>query len=232
MDNHLPSLEWALLVGGSVLMVATLGLAQAGERVWNFARDTPGKPPSGFVFALTGQGSPGEWQIVKDSAAPSQPNVLAQTSQDKTSYRFPLAIAAGTSYKNLTVRVKFKTISGMVDQGAGLVFRLLDKDNYYVVRANALEDNFRLYHVVNGKRVQFAGADFKVTPQVWHEIRVEGRGDEFKCYYDGQLQITAKDATFMDAGEIGLWTKADSVIYFDDLVVQEIPRVLSSAANP
>ena len=99
------------------------------------------------------------------------------------------------------------------------------------MRANALEDNFRLYHVVNGRRVQFAGANFKVTPQTWHQIKVEARGDEFQCSYDGQLRFTAKDNTFKDAGRIGLWTKADSVIYFDDLTVKDLSgtkSVLSS----
>ena len=206
------------LVLTTVLIVA----AQSKQKKWNFDGEADGKPPGGFTFARTGQGSDGQWVVKKDESAPSKPNVLAQTSQDNTDYRFPLAIAEGASYKDLALSVKFKTISGSVDQGAGLVFRLRDKDNYYVTRANALEDNFRLYHVVNGRRIQFAGANFKVTPRVWHEIRVEARGDRFRCYYDGQLKITAQDGTFKDAGRIGLWTKADSVIYFDDLAVEDL----------
>ncbi len=192
---------------------------QSGQRAWNFDKDAPGKAPEGFTSALTGQGTIGRWVVTQEATAPSGPNVLAQTSQDKTDYRFPLAIAEGTSYEDVALSVKFKAISGSVDQGAGLMFRLRDKDNYYVVRANALENNFRLYHVVNGRRIQFAGANFKVSSQVWHEIKVEARGEEFKCYYDGQLKITAKDGTFKEAGKVGLWTKADSVIYFDDLTV-------------
>jgi hypothetical protein len=210
-----------LLVLCLALASAALVAGQSGEKRWNFDSDVEGKPPAGFTFARTGQGSDGQWVIKKDDSAPSKPNVLAQTSQDKTDYRFPLAIAEDTNYKDLALSVKFKTISGSVDQGAGVVFRLKDKDNYYVVRANALEDNFRLYHVVNGRRVQFAGANLKVTPQTWHEIKVEARGDEFKCYYDGQTKIAARDRTFPEAGKIGLWTKADSVIYFDDLTVRE-----------
>lgn len=202
-------------------------LAQTAERVWHFDRDTPGKLPEGFTSALTGQGTRGQGVVMKEPTAPSQPNVFVQTSQDKTDYRFPLAIAEGTNYKDLLLSVRFKATSGKLDQGAGLVFRLKDKDNYYVVRANALEDNFRLYHVVNGRRIQFAGANFKVTSQQWHEIRVEARGEEFKCYYDGQLKFSAKDSTFRGAGKIGLWTKADSVIYFDDLTVRD----LSSSAS-
>jgi hypothetical protein len=219
-------LLWAL---GLVALVGALeASAQSGERVWSFDRDTRGKPPVGFTFALTGRGTPGEWIVAWDPSAPSPPNVLAQTSQDKTDYRFPLAIAEGTRYKDLALSVKFKAVSGSVDRGAGLVFRLQDKDNYYIVRANALEDNFRLYHVVSGRRVQFAGANFKVTSGVWHEIKVEAKGDEFKCYYDGQIWITAKDSTFPGAGKIGLWTKADSVIHFDNLTVRDLATAKSS----
>ena len=217
------SREERMLIGMVLLLISGLIVAaQPGEKKWSFDSDADGKPPAGFSFARTGHGNEGQWAVKKDDSAPSKPNVLAQTSQDNTDYRFPLAIADGTNYKDLALSVKFKTISGQVDQGAGLIFRLRDKDNYYVVRANALEENYRLYHVINGRRVQFAGANFKVTPQTWHEIRVEARGDEIRCFYDGQLKITAHDGTFKDAGKVGLWTKADSVIYFDDLGVQEL----------
>ncbi len=220
----------AVLLVVSVFIVPIPVTAQTNGRTWNFDQDAAGKPATGFTFALTGQGTVGQWVVTKEPTAPSQPNVLAQTSQDNTDYRFPLAIAEDTSYKDLSLSVKFKAIAGKVDQGAGLVFRLKDKDNYYVVRANALEDNFRLYHVVRGRRIQFAGADFKVSSQQWHEIKVEARGDEFKCYYDGQFKFSAKDTTFREAGKVGLWTKADSVIYFDDLTVQEL--VGSALAAP
>ena len=215
-------LSVGLFLVSSLFALPVPQMAQTGDRVWNFDGDAAGKPPEGFTSVLTGRGTIGQWVVMKEATAPSQPNVLAQTSQDKTDYRFPIAIAEGTSYKDLALSVRFKAISGKVDQGAGLVFRLKDKDNYYIVRANALEDNFRLYHVVNGRRIQFAGANFKVTSQEWHEIKVEARGDEFKCSYDGQLKFSAKDSTFKDAGKIGVWTKADSVIYFDDLTVKEL----------
>jgi len=202
--------------------------AQSGKRTWNFDQNPAGNLPAGFASALTGQGTTGQWSVMKDDSAPSPPNVLAQTSTDSADYRFPLAIADGTIYRDLTLSVKFKTLSGKVDQGAGLVFRLKDKDNYYVVRANALEDNYRLYHVVKGQRVQFAGANLKVTPSTWHEMKVEARGNEFKCFYDGQLKMTVKDDTFKEAGKIGLWTKADSVIHFDDLTVDDLGGAKSS----
>ncbi len=204
-------------------------LAQSGNRTWNFDQDPVGKLPTNFTSALTGRGAIGQWEVMKDDSAPSPPNVLAQTSTDGTDYRFPLAIAENTDYKDLALSVRFKPVSGKVDQAGGLVFRLKDKDNYYIVRANALEHNFRLYHVVKGRRVQFAGVNLKVASNRWHEIKIEVRGDEFKCFYDGQLRFTAKDDTFKDAGKIGLWTKADSVTYFDDLRVEDLSGAKSSA---
>jgi len=130
-----------------------------------------------------------------------------------------LLISDEGSFKDLELSVKFKAVAGEVDRAAGLVFRLKDANNYYIVRANALEDNYRLYHVIKGSRRQFAGANFKVTSGEWHELRVECVGNKIICYYDGAKKIEATDDTFKDAGKVGLWTKADSVTYFDDLKV-------------
>ena len=221
-SSHCHRVSAIYLLAWMSALSATTVLAQSGQRAWNFDHDPIGRMPANFASALTGTGTTGRWEVMTDESAPSPPNVLAQTSIDRTDYRFPLAIAEDTSYKNLALSAKFKTISGKVDQGAGLVFRLKDNDNYYIMRANALEDNFRLYHVVKGRRVQFAGTKFKVTSNTWHQIKVEARGNEFKCFYDGQLKFAAKDDTFKDAGKIGLWTKADSVIHFDDLAVEHL----------
>ena len=189
------------------------------EFVYNFDNDAVGGLPAKFHDALTGQGAKVEWVVKADPSAPSQPNVIAQLSTDKTDYRFPLAIADEGSFQDLDVSVKFKAVSGEVDRASGLVFRLKDANNYYIVRANALEDNYRLYHVVNGNRVQFAGANFKVASGEWHELRVECVGNHITCYYDNEKKIDATDDTFKEAGKVGLWTKADSVTYFDDLRV-------------
>lgn len=215
-------------VGVLFFFITLTGPLLGQSRTWTFASDKLGSSPAGFSFARTGKGEEGKWEVRADPSAPSLPNVLAQVSNDPTDYRFPVALAEGTSYTDLALSVRFKTVSGKLDQGAGLVFRAKDKENYYVVRANALEDNFRLYHVVSGRRVQFAGANLRVTPQAWHEIKVEARGNEFKCFYEGQLRISAKDDTLKGAGKIGLWTKADSVIYFDDLAVEERSAAKSS----
>jgi hypothetical protein len=185
----------------------------------NFDSDTAGTMPAKFHGARTGQGTEGKWVVLADATAPSKPNVVAQTSTDKTDYRFPLLISDEGSFKDLELSVRFKAVSGEVDRAAGLVFRLKDANNYYIVRANALEDNYRLYHVINGSRRQFAGANFKVTSGEWHELKVESIGNKIICYYDGAKKIEATDDTFKDAGKVGLWTKADSVTYFDDLRV-------------
>ena len=204
----------------AILLLVLAAPAAAQQRNWNFDQDAAGKPPSGFSSELTGQGTKGAWEVRAVPDAPSKPNVLAQISTDATDYRFPLAIAQGTSYKDLDLRVKFKAVAGKVDQAGGLIFRAKDANNYYVVRANAAENNYRLYHVVKGRRVQFAGIAMPVKGNVWHELRVEAVGSQFKCYFDGQLKFEATDTTFQEAGAVGLWTKADSVTWFDDFEVR------------
>ena len=186
---------------------------------YNFDGDMPGQMPTKFHSAKTGGGAQEKWAVTADATAPSKPNVVAQTSSDQTDYRFPLLISDEGSFQDLDVSVKFKAVSGSIDRAGGLVFRLKDPNNYYIVRANALENNYRLYHVVNGRRSQFAGANLKVTSGEWHELRVEAVGNKITCYYDGNKKIEAADDTFKDAGKVGLWTKADSVTSFDDLKV-------------
>jgi hypothetical protein len=199
---------------------ATAPLQTAGKSFeYNFDTDTVGQMPAKFHDGLTGGGAKGEWVVMADPTAPSRPNVLAQTSDDPTDYRFPIAIADEGSFKDLGLSVKFKAVSGKTDRAGGLVFRLRDANNYYIVRANALENNYRLYHVVDGRRQQFAGANVNVGSGEWHELRVECVGNNITCYYDGEKKIEATDETFKEAGKVGLWTKADSVTYFDDLRV-------------
>ena len=187
--------------------------------VYDFDSDTPGRLPAKFHPAKTGGGNAEKWAVTADPTAPSKPNVVAQTSTNQTDYPFPLLIADEGSFQDLDISVKFKAVSGRVDRAGGLVFRLRDPNNHYIVRANALENNYRLYHVVNGRRSQFAGANLKVTPGEWHELRVEVVGNKITCYYDGTKKLEATDNTFKDPGKVGLWTKADSVTYFDNLRV-------------
>ena len=175
---------------------------------------------TGFSSAVTGGGGPASWMVVEDFTAPSGGKVLAQTSTDKTSFRFPLCVYDGFTASDVTVSVSFKPISGTVDQAAGLVARYRDKDNYYVVRANALENNVRLYKVERGNRKQFAGANVKVPSGEWQTLALEVKGTHFRVLFNDALLFEADDATFKNAGKVGLWTKADSVTYFDDLRVK------------
>jgi hypothetical protein len=194
----------------------------AGGRTWDFQSDAVNAPPGGFSFGRTGQGREGRWIVVQDPTAPAGDHVLAQLDQDDTDYRFPVAVADAPVLKDLRLEVRCKQISGRTDQACGLVFRYRDENNYYVTRANALEDNVRLYHVLNGKRRQFGGWNGKVASQTWHTLAVEARGDRFQVFFDGNPVIDAKDDTFKDAGKVGLWTKADSVTHFDALSVKPL----------
>lgn len=185
-----------------------------------------GKPPVGFSTALTGGGGPVSWVIQQDTTAPSGGKVLAQTSADGTSYRFPLCVYDTFTAKDVVVSVKFKPLSGKVDQAAGIVWRYKDKDNYYIVRANALENNVVLYKVENGKRTDlkpigaglFAyGKKTKVLQGQWSELRVAAQGNRFEISLNGDSLFVVEDNTFTEAGKVGLWTKADSVTLFNDL---------------
>lgn len=217
-DN--PKQNESAVAGNKVAVETSAPLQPAGKSfVYNFDGDAAGQMPGKFHEALTGEGAKPGWVVNADPSAPSQPNVIAQLSNDKTDYRFPVAIADEGSFQDLDLSVKFKAVSGNIDRAAGLVFRLKDANNYYVVRANALEGNCRLYHVVAGKRQQFAGANFNIRSDEWHELRVECIGNKITCYYDGEMKIESTDDTFKEAGKIGLWTKADSVTYFDELRV-------------
>ncbi len=207
----------AVLSGG-----ISVGAEQALPTTWDFEQDPVGGPPAGFSFWRTGEGRPGRWVIVSDQSAPGGTHVLAQTDADPTDYRFPVAVANAPMAKDLQLSVRCKLVAGQGDQAAGLVFRYQDENNYYVTRANALEGNVRLYKVVNGRRQQFAGWDGAVTANRWHDYRVEANGDHVEVYWNSQKVIDAKDRTFSAAGKVGVWTKADSVTYFDHLSVEPL----------
>jgi hypothetical protein len=217
------ALSCALIVGAAML-------THAQTVVIDFNKDELGKTPKGFSTALTGKGSAGMWQVVKDESAPSKPNVLAQTDMDKTSYRFPLCVYDSLVAKDVDVSVKFKPVKGKEDQAAGIVWRYKDKNNYYIVRANAMENNVVLYKVENGKRTDLPlvgmgltyGMKTKVPSGVWGTLRVVASGDLFQVYYNGKKLYDVKDNTFTEAGEVGLWTKADSYTLFDDLSISTL----------
>jgi glycosyl hydrolase family 59 (putative galactocerebrosidase) len=203
---------------GSLLVFA--GTSRASSFVLDFGTAEVGKPPADFSTALTGGGGPVIWVVKEDPSAPSGGKVLAQTSTDKTDYRFPLCIYDKFTAKDVTVSVRFKAVAGKVDQAAGLVARYQDKGNYYITRANALEGNVNLYKVIGGSRKHFAGVKAKVSSGEWHGLKLGVKGSHFQVFFDDKLLFEADDDTFKDPGKVGLWTKADSVTYFDDLQVE------------
>jgi hypothetical protein len=177
---------------------------------------------------MTSKAAPPRWEVIQDKSAPSGSKVLAQLSDDPTSGRFPLAIYEKASLQDGEIRVKFKPVSGKVDQAAGLVWRYKDENNYYIVRANALENNVVLYKLENGKRTSLApvntsaqtyGVKHTVPSQKWSTLGVAFAGKRFTVSFDGKKLFDVEDSTFSQPGKIGLWTKADSVTYFDDFEV-------------
>jgi hypothetical protein len=181
-----------------------------------------GSPPAGFTFARTGSGGVGEWNVTADPTATAG-RAIEQTSTDRTDYRFPLAIHESLSASNLNVEIRFRTVAGKVDQAGGVAVRLVDSDNYYVARANALEDNVRFYRVVAGRREQLEGANLRVTPNEWHTLGLRAEGERFTVSYDGRMLFSVADKTFAEAGGIALWTKADSVTRFDQVTITSLP---------
>ncbi|MGH7595034.1 MAG: family 16 glycoside hydrolase [bacterium] len=209
------------------LLMPALALAQ----IINFDNDETGKPPKGFSLGLTGKGKTGVWIAMKDATAPSQPHVLAQTDMEATSYRFPLCIFDGVNAADVDLSVKFKPVKGKEDQAAGLLWRYRDQDNYYIVRANALENNVVLYKVEKSKRTDLDpkgaglftyGKKAKVPSGEWNTLRVVAQGNLFAVYLNREKLFEVEDNTFIGAGKVGLWTKADSYILFDDLTIIEL----------
>ncbi len=170
-----------------------------------------GAAPPGWTATQTGSGS-AKWSVEKDDSAPSKPNVLKQSGEAT----FPVCIKNDTNLKDGFVEVKFKPIAGKEDQAGGVIWRVQDANNYYISRANALEDNVTIYHTINGKRVAFKSINTKVTSGVWHTLRVEFHGNQFAVVFDSNKVIDATDESFAHAGKVGVWTKADSVTEFDD----------------
>lgn len=211
----------AVMAAAGLAAAATQTTASGSSRI-DFETAMIDRPPPGFTARLTGKGKPVQWIVLEDPSAPAGPKVLAETSGDSTSNRFPLAIYDGLVVKDVDVSVRFKPISGEVDQAAGLMVRVLDTDNYYVARANALENNVRLYKVVDGDRDQFAGVDTEVEQGQWQTLGLRTEGDRFQVSLNGDLLFSATDDTFRQAGRVGVWTKADSLTHFDDLEMRRI----------
>ncbi len=199
----------------AITMATAVGIADTV----NFDDMKPGAALAGWTATRTGSGT-AKWAVEKDDSAPSKPNVLKQSGQAT----FPICFKNDTNIKDGFVEVKFKPVSGREDQAGGVIWRCKDKDNFYIFRANANENNAVLYKTVNGKRSPLDivgrkggyGVKEQVASGEWHTLRVEFAGNLFKAYYDGKHLFDVEDKTFTDAGKVGVWTKADSVTEFDN----------------
>ncbi len=198
--------------------------SRGGRRdMLSFEKDKAGSVPKGWKVAETrGKGTPATWQVAEDNSVPDGTQAVAITANENRGSTYNLMIAQDTSYRDLVIRVKVKAVTGKEDQGGGPIWRARDADNYYIARWNPLEDNFRVYYVKDGRRTQLGSADVKTDPRAWHEILIVHRGNSIAASFDGKRMIELEDATFGDAGKVGLWTKADAVTKFDNLTASSM----------
>ena len=183
-----------------------------------------GPVPKEFTPLLSGLGKDVSWEIRTDPSALSGKNVLAQTSYEQIDYRFPLLVYNNVTAKNVHVAVQFKPVSGKIEQVAGILVRFQDAENYYVVRAHALEDTVQLSRVVKGARHVVTKESAHVESGQWHSLEVTAKGDQFTIAFDGQVLFESHDDTFSIPGKIGLSTKSDGVTMFDDLQIRVLDQ--------
>lgn len=195
----------------SIAVFASLASTAALAQTVNFDTDPVGAAPASWSCGVTGRGTP-HWAVATDPSPPSKPNVLLQTGRGT----FPWCVKSGTALTDGFVEVKFKPISGREDQAGGVVWRWKNGDNYYVARANAMENNVSLYYTEAGSRKTLKYVDAPVSLGSWHTIRVEFAGTRIGVSLDGKRYIDFDDKHISGPGAVGVWTKADSVTAFDD----------------
>ncbi|MBI3468080.1 MAG: DUF1080 domain-containing protein [Planctomycetes bacterium] len=201
-----------------VLAAAAMAAEAAEPKPLAFADAEVGKLPPGWSAAKTGMGDGSVWKVVEDQSAPGG-KALAQTSASGPNPLFNVCVADDTSYTDVDLKVAFKAVAGKIDQGGGPVWRYRNADNYYIARANPLENNYRVYKVVDGKRTQLGTADVNTPANTWHTLRIVHKGNQIQCYLNDKLHLEVTDDTFKNAGKVGLWTKADAQTYFAGLKV-------------
>lgn len=200
-----------IIAGSAAVALVTAARAE----IVNFDNDSVGATPLEWTCGSTGGGAP-RWTIEADAGAPSPPNVLTQSGSGP----FPWCVRQGTALVDGAIEVKFKPLSGREDQAGGLVWRWKDGDNYYVARANALENNVSLYYTEGGRRRTVKYVDAPVPGNVWHTMRAEFTGTRIRVLLDGKAYIELDDSHIAGSGAVGVWTKADSVTAFDDFAYQ------------
>jgi hypothetical protein len=200
----------------AILAMSLVAASPATELRWSFEDARVGKVPEGWSSGKTGKGTGSVWKVIEDRTAPSGKHVLAQTSPEGPNPLFNLCVCDEATLTDVDLVVRFKAVQGRIDQGGGPVWRYQDENNYYIARMNPLEDNFRVYKVVSGRRTQLGSSDVEAPAGTWHKIRVVQEGGHIQCYLNGKLHLDVRDGTFPGSGKVGLWTKADAVTSFDD----------------
>jgi len=216
-----PYVRWAVIAAALFL----LEMKDMSNHVVGFEGSRIGVAPEGWTATLTGSGNP-KWSVENDETAPSKSKVLKQSGRAT----YPLLLKNDTNIKDGFVEMKFKAIAGSEDRAAGIIWRAQDANNYYVVRANALEDNVVLYKTVNGVRSPLDivgrrggyGVSVPAPSNIWHTLRIDFKAARFSVSFNGKQLFEVEDATFTGAGMVGLWTKADSVTLFDDVTYDEM----------
>jgi hypothetical protein len=204
----------------STILLLGISLAAADAKTLTYSKEDAGKVPAGWKEAKTGTGDGSVWRVVADDTGPGKTGYVLMQTAEGPNRMFNLCVLDDSKYKDVDLEVSFKAMKGKLDQGGGLVWRYRDADNYYIARMNPLEDNFRVYKVVNGKRIQLETKEkIKIPAGEWHKIRIVQKGEQIECYLDGKKELEAKDDTFKDAGKIGLWSKADAQTRFDALKI-------------
>src|SRR3989442_4118506 len=209
---------WVILTALAVASVSAA--AEDSIRNWNFACDLSGTLPNDFaVGPLVDGRHAGEWKVLKTDRAKSSPQVLAQLMGKGFEHAYKVVLINGTTSSDLDLQVSFLPIKGKADMGGGLIWRAADDRNYYLTRANPLEQNIRIYRVVKGIRHLLQNFDRTIHLNQWHTLQVLDRGCQIQVLYDETTVFDLCDQTFT-TGRIGLWTKSDAVTYFDDVRLQ------------
>ncbi len=208
------TLIWAVLQ-------LSAGIAYGQNYFWDFEEVPAGSIPEGWrVEATRRKGPLPTWKVIMDSTAPSGVKVLAMAKPNhRSTGTFNLCWTDSVQMENGTLSVKFRAVKGKIDMGGGIMWRVKDRNNYYVARYNPLENNFRIYYVKGGRRVMIAGTKVSLRPDRWHTMKIVQDGDRFEGYLDGRKLLTGRDGHIRGAGGVGLWTKADAITRFDDFSV-------------
>jgi hypothetical protein len=210
----------------SVVAATVMALSAVAAQDMTFESDTPKKPPADFEFGVAGEGGPGLWQVVADKTA-SGGKALAQLSTNTAENRFLVAIYNRTVFADGEITARCKPVAGKVDQACGVIVRATDPRNYYVARANALEDNVRFYRVSKGVRQQLATDDnVKVPSGQWHTLTLHVAGDRYTVVFNGKTLYATTDTTAEPRpteGRAGLWVKSDSVTHFERVEIRKLP---------